>query len=135
MQRAATASTRIADKVLMTNCGFAQSQFKLLWVLYRHEPGVAQKTIAFWLNQTEAAISRQVHILKKLGLVESYRDGDKRTNKIMLTPEGREFTETATATLVEAYAPEMDVLSATEQEVLAGLLDRLNERLCNKKNI
>lgn len=134
IQRVSAACTRRADKVLLETCGFTHSQFKLLWMLYRHEAGMPQNVIANWLNQTEAGVSRQVGILIKQGLVSRSADpDDKRTHIITLTSDGREFTETATASLVEAYAPDFAALSPEEQEQFILLLEKLFSRMCGYK--
>ena len=136
VQRLSAVFTRLNDKVLQDNCGFKNSQFKILWVLYRNEQGIPQNMFGGWLNQTEAAVSRQVGLMKREKLIELRKDSeDRRTSYIVLTDGGREFTETATRALIEAYAPDIAVLNSEEQEAFAVTLEKLFYRMCDKKQM
>ena len=136
IQKVSTACSHIADRTLEEQFGFGNSQFKILWVLYHHEAGVAQKDIANWRNQTQAAISRQMHILKAQGLIEWRKDAeDKRAYVIALTAAGREFTERATKLLVKTYKPDFAVLSVKEMQHMGDSLEKIFERLCNYKQV
>lgn len=126
VHRLSTVLGRLGDNTLQECCGFGISQFKIVWMLHIHEEGVLQTTIASWLNQTEAAVSRQVGLLSEEGLIDKQVDPvNRRNHVIILSPEGREFAENAMKALVKEYEPYFGVLSKAEQETLNSLLEKV----------
>ena len=85
-----------------------------------------QTTIATWLNQTEAAVSRQIGLLQKENLITKEVDPKNRRNHvIILTPEGGTFTHKAMRTLVKEYKPFFAELSSVQQEALNTMLEKV----------
>jgi len=126
IHKTSTVLGRIADATLQESYGQGISQFKIVWMLSKHPEGVLQTTIANWLNQTEAAVSRQVAILKREGLISKRVDPNNRRNHmIALTSNGKAFAEDAMQALVKAYKPCFKALSQTEQTTLNALLEKL----------
>ena len=122
---------RIGDNALQTDCGYGMSQFKILWVLMTHEEGVLQTTIASWLNQTEAAISRQVGLLDEEGLITKQVDPQTRRNHIVrLSTKGKKLATNAMSVLAKEYKPNFAVLSDNEQELLNALLEKVFYTVC-----
>jgi DNA-binding MarR family transcriptional regulator len=125
LNRLQSVIARITEATLQENFGFGTSQFKIVWVLHTHQEGVLQTAIAKWLNQTEAAISRQVGLLKDQGLISQEVDPNNRRNHIiMLSHEGREFADNAMKTLTVAYKPYFGGLNAHERDTLNTLLEK-----------
>ena len=63
LQRLAFLLSKQSDQVLQEQLGIGFSQFKILMVL-GWNPSVRQRHIAEKLEQTEAAVSRQLKLLK-----------------------------------------------------------------------
>lgn len=117
---------KVADGTLQECCGFGMSQFKILWMLKIHQDGVLQTTIANWLSQTEAAVSRQIGLLEHDGLIDKKVDPNNRRNHIiMLSGEGKKFAEESMQALVIEYKPYFDVLSPGEQSELNKMLEKI----------
>lgn len=117
---------RIGDRTLQDGYGFGISQFKIIWVLHQHSEGVLQTTIASWLNQTEAAVSRQVGLLHEDGLIEKHVDPDNRRNHVIaLSQKGKDLADDAMGALVSAYQPYFADLTLTEQDGLNNLLEKV----------
>lgn len=131
IQRLSASIARLADKQLHEKYSFGMSQFKIMWLLNTHQEGVLQANLAKWLNQTEAAISRQVGILTSDYLVEMHQDpNDKRRHKLFLSTKGQKFVEQAMAMMSDHFQPVLAVLTKTEQHQLAEMLDRLFYKTC-----
>jgi len=126
IHRLSTVLGRVADSTLQECCGFGVSQFKILWMLHKHQEGVLQTTIANWLSQTEAAVSRQIGLLSEQGLIKKQVDPNNRRNHIiMLSPKGMKFAENAMEVLLKEYRPFFDVLSLSEQSELNKMLEKI----------
>lgn len=126
IHRLSTVLGRMADGTVQECCGFGMSQFKILWMLHKHHEGVLQTNIANWLNQTEAAVSRQVALLQQDGLIDKQIDPNNRRNHvIMLSAKGKEFSENAMQALVHKYKPFFDILNEDEQANLNVMLEKI----------
>lgn len=126
IHRLSTVLGRLGDGTVQECCGFGMSQFKILWILRKHEAGVLQTNIATWLNQTEAAVSRQIGLLVQEGLIDKQIDpSNRRNHMILLSVEGKKFAENAMQALVAEYKPYFDVISPKEQEQLNKLLEKI----------
>ncbi len=135
VHRLSTVLGRIGDHTLQDCCGFGISQFKILWMLSIHEEGVLQTTIASWLNQTEAAVSRQVGLLKEEGLITKQVDpANRRNHVIVLSAKGSEFAENAMKALVKEYKPYFGALTTAEQDTLNSLLEKVFFAVMKSKN-
>ena len=131
LHRCSSVLGRIADRKLQDEYDLGMSQFKILWMLKKHESGVLQTTIASWLSQTEAAVSRQIGVLKGEGLIEKKTDPKNRRNHIIvLTREGNNFAEEAMQMLVKEYKPLFNKLTNKEQEALNGMLEKVFFTAC-----
>ena len=115
---------KVADARLQTTYGFGMSQFKILWILKKHPEGVQQTNIADWLNQTEAAVSRQIRLLKAEKLIEKRVDPKNRRNRvILLSAEGKKFAEAAMKVLAREYEPFFKDLSHEQRKNLCDMLE------------
>src|SRR5512146_2745468 len=83
------------EQVLQEQLGVGLSQYKILMVL-EWNPRIGQKAIADSLGQTEAAVSRQIKLLKSKNLLTIKPDPHNRRKHITTpTPLGMQLTEAA----------------------------------------
>ncbi len=121
-----SALVRLADRTLQSEYGLGMSQFKILWILKKHQGGVLQTNIAEWSNQTEAAVSRQIRLLKADKLIEKKTDPKNRRNRmIVLSKTGKQFAEQAMERLKVEYRPLLSVLKPGEQKQLNQMCERV----------
>jgi DNA-binding MarR family transcriptional regulator len=89
---------RIVDQRLRKTLDVSLSQFRMLWAVHNHQLKASQSQIAAFHDVSRAAVSRQVDILVKRGLIE--RGGhplSKRKYMVGLTPRGRTLFRKALA--------------------------------------
>jgi len=121
---------RQSDQVLQDALGIGFSQFKILMALKWHE-GVQQRSIAEYLGQTEASISRQIKLLQKMGLLESRPSPKNRREHITtLTAKGERVADQAQQLLNEYHAPMFARLSEKQQEQLVEILSVMHDCAC-----
>lgn len=110
------------------------AQCKILWMLKSHPEGVPQKTIAEWLFQTEATVSRQMQMLMNKGLLEStVPPSDRRQHLVRLTPKGQEFAAEAMQCVEQTHSKVFAVLSRQEQAEFDRILTKLFEAADQEK--
>lgn len=115
---------KVADHCLQTTYGLGMSQFKILWILRKHSEGVQQTSIAMWLNQTEAAVSRQIRLLKAEKLIEKRVDPNNRRNRvIILSAEGKKFADAAMKLLAKEYEPFFADLNPVQRKSLCDMTE------------
>lgn len=126
IQKTATILSRLADSSLQQKYGIGITQFKILQVLHGNPEGVLQNNIASRLNQTEAAISRQISLMKNKGLIiKSVTPNNRRNRVITLSSEGKATIGAAIKELKTAYKPSFTVLNPAEQDLLNSLINKL----------
>jgi len=131
VHRLSTVLGRLADNRLQETYGFGMTQFKIIWMLNKHQDGVIQTTIASWLDQTEAAISRQINLLQAEKLIEMRVDSKNHRNHIIvLSTRGKKFAEGAMKILMKEYKPLFSGLTSQEQEILSRLLEKIFFKAC-----
>ena len=118
-----------ASQQLLYEFGISFSHFKVLAVLQEHD-AIQQKTIADYLGQTEASISRLVVDLEKHGFIDRFRDMfNRRQNIVRLTTHGAqlasEAAERVDALLVESFS----VLSEEEQQHFIAYAERILSKM------
>lgn len=126
IHRLSTVLGRVADRTLQDSSGYGMSQFKILWMLYKHSEGVLQTNIAGWLNQTEAAVSRQIRLLNDQGLLSVEVDPENRRNHVVVLSEtGRLFAQNAMKILLKEYEPFFADLDEKDMQKLNELLEKI----------
>jgi len=76
------------DKLLIEQLGVSYSQYKVL-VQFKENSIIRQNIIAKNLGQTEASITRQLHILNSKGLIlKSYDPKNRKVRVVTLTKLG-----------------------------------------------
>lgn len=122
-----------SDLLLQETFGFGMSQFKIVWMLKKHAEGVAQKDIAKWLNQTEAAVSRQMQPMVGEELISVRVDPEnRRARRVYLTTKGNDFAGSAIKCMEQVQCDTFSVLSTKEQAQLHRLLSRVFTQFCKK---
>lgn len=130
IQHLAAVMGRQTDQVLQEQLGIGLSQFKILMVL-EWNPRVGQRAIADSLGQSEAAVSRQIKLLKAKGLLVSKKDPANRRKHITTpTPLGMQITEAASAILRRSFSPDFAGLGDDQLTRLTASLQQLHRVIC-----
>lgn len=133
MQRLSFLLNRQSDQILQEQLGIGFSQFKILMVL-GWDSNIGQKHIADKLGQTEAGISRQIKLLKELGLlVTEINPDNRREHMTVLTAKGQRVTERSLEILNGYHAPMFDLLSDKQKERLLSSLTIMHEYVCRSE--
>ncbi|MEK7602643.1 MAG: MarR family winged helix-turn-helix transcriptional regulator [Patescibacteria group bacterium] len=130
LQHVAFVLGRHSDQVLQEQLGIGFSQFKIMMVL-EHKPQLRQRQIADMLGQTEASISRQIKLMKSLGLLQTKTNPrNRREHLTVLTNKGQRFSLNATEVLNRYHAPMFNDINGKDQQKLRELLEKLHEHSC-----
>lgn len=87
------------DQTLRRHAGIGLSQFTLLLSVAQHQPAT-QRTIAYFLDLSAGAISRQVAIAEQNGWIKiSGADKDKRAQILSITSRGKTVIDKGMQTL------------------------------------
>ena len=117
------------DKALQGRIGLGLSQFLVLKALV-DLPHVPQKHVAAALDQTQAAVSRQVDILDGLGLVSRAQNPDNRREYVLaLTKAGKARYAKAVLAMDAVLNETFRVLGNVEKGRILESLDRLLDRM------
>jgi DNA-binding MarR family transcriptional regulator len=120
---------RRADQVLQEHCDLTFSQFRVLWFL-QTAPEACQADMAAQYGLSNPAISRQVVLLHKRGLVTAATSRGRRQS-VSLTPAGKKLFEKARQALqVHIYnhlPASLDVAALAEP--LASVTEFLRQEL------
>jgi DNA-binding MarR family transcriptional regulator len=126
LQRLAFLLSKQSDQVLQEQLGIGFSQFRILMVL-GWNPSVRQKHIADKLGQTEAAVSRQIKLLKQAGLLTSKVNPENRREHITTpTTKGEKLCDKALSLLNDYHAPMFAELSEKQRERLHQYLSTMH---------
>lgn len=107
-----------ADEMLEAETGVGLSAARIMSVLDKSKP-VSQREIAMHLRQTEANVSRQLHNMKKAGLVGIGRNKkDSRQRDVTLTAKGAGHYQKAEKVLKRQQAKFLKILNAGEAKIL-----------------
>lgn len=123
---------KISDKLLQQKANLTYSQFLILMATNRH-PEVSQRSIAEFLEVTEAAVSRQIELLitKKL-LIATENQVNRREHRLGLTREGIKQLNQATIILDQAYQEFLAPLDQSDQKRFTDYLDCIFGIVCTK---
>ena len=98
----------------------------LLAIAHRDE--ITQADLITVQNAEKSAISKQVSLLKSIGLVESRASKeDRRVTLLSVTPDGKTRVAAVRELLVNRYEDKLNPLDINEMEQLRDLLHRFNE--------
>lgn len=123
---------RQSDAVLQERLGVGFAQFKILTALTAHD-GLRQKRLAHLLGQTEASISRQVHLMEQRGLITSrLNPRNRREHIIALSRKGMAISERAARLLNSYHAPVFARLSMHQTEIFHNALRAMHDEACRR---
>lgn len=121
---------RITDITLQKGMGLSFSHFLILMALGRRT--LSQRDIADFHGVTEAAVSRQIELLRKKDFIDRQTDPtNRRKHVIVLTKRGELQLAKALALLQKKFDSIMSVWSKREQAQMVELLHRLLIRICD----
>lgn len=115
-----------ADEVLEQETGVGLSAARIMSTLDKSKPA-SQRDIASQLRQTEANVSRQLHNMKKAGLVSITRNKkDSRQRDVTLTAKGVGHYQKAEKLLKRQQAKFLKILNAGEAKALEQAAQKLS---------
>jgi len=115
-----------ADEILEQEAGVGLSAARIMSTLNKSVPN-SQRIIASELRQTEANVSRQLHNMKKQGLVSITKNKkDSRQRDVILTAKGAKKYEQAEKMLKKQQAKFLKILNAGEADILELAAQRLS---------
>lgn len=118
----------LEDGLLQLRLGISYSQFRIMVAL--NEGKECQKEIADYWKISEAAVSRQIENLVKLGyVVNSQDDANKRKNKAILTDKGSLALKEAFEMLDAEYDQIYKDAEITDNMNFAESLEKLSMRM------
>ena len=104
----------LSDELLSRETEVGLSQVRILAVLHSSKPR-SQRLVAARLGQTESNVSRQVHIMKKQGLVSVTKNRkDGRQKDITVTAKGKRVNQKAERLLAAQHKELLKMLSSAE---------------------
>lgn len=105
---------QVSDEILLDEIGVGLSQARLMSVLHSSVPR-SQRSIAVFLSQTEANVSRQLRAMKSAGLVSiSKNKKDSRQRDVLLTRSGAAKYAKAEKVLINQQTKFLKLLSGSE---------------------
>jgi DNA-binding MarR family transcriptional regulator len=126
---------RVTDKLQrlesdnLAKYNLTPAQFGVLAHLSANE-GITQQTLSERLFVTKGNVCGLIGRLEERGLVVRESDPeDRRSNRLLLTPEGRELIEQVIPVNEQFISDYMSILTSEEQEMLRTLLRRLDKSM------
>ena len=114
-----------ADEVLEQETGVGLSAARIMSTLDKSKPA-SQRDIAVQLKQTEANVSRQLHNMKKSGLVSITRNKkDSRQRDVTLTAKGSSHYQKAEKLLRRQQTKFLKILNASETKAIEQAAEKL----------
>jgi DNA-binding MarR family transcriptional regulator len=120
---------QLSDEVLADKVGVGLSQARIMSVLSTSTP-LSQSATAFYLNQTEANVSRQLQAMKKDGLVRITKNKkDGRQRDVVLTSKGQGQYQKAQKILKKQQNEFLKMLNQGEADMLDYAVQKLSKQL------
>jgi len=115
-----------ADDILEQEAGVGLSAARIMSTLSKSSPK-SQRLVASELRQTEANVSRQLHNMKKQGLVSITRNKkDSRQRDVVLTAKGAKKYQDAEKLLRKQQSKFLKILNAGEADALEQAAQKLS---------
>jgi DNA-binding MarR family transcriptional regulator len=115
-----------ADEILEQGAGVGLSATRIMSTLGK-STAKSQRVIAAELRQTEANVSRQLHNLKKQGLVSITKNKqDSRQRDVLLTAKGAKKYQEAEKLLQRQQTKFLKILNAGEADILELAAQKLS---------
>lgn len=120
---------QLSDELLAKEAGVGLSQVRILAELSSSNPS-SQRLVASKLSQSEANVSRQVHLMKKHGLVSITKNKkDARQRDVTLTAKGKSQTIKAERLLQAQHKEMLKLLASGEALSFNNAVDHLLKAL------
>ncbi len=117
-----------SDEVLTKEAGVSLSQARIMSAL--GSMPVSQRAVAVSLHQTEANVSRQLHVMKKHGLVSVLKNRqDGRQRDVSLTRKGAARYQKARKILIAQQRNFLKTMSTGEADILEFAVQKLSTKL------
>lgn len=124
---------KVADSTLRQKLNLTLSQFLILMTVNK-SPNITQIQAADFLEQTQAAASRQIDVLKNKKLIEIMKNQDnRRENLLFSTPLGQKVFTEANEILHKTFDDLYKVMNEKEKDHLEKSLDKLLFTVCGKR--
>lgn len=124
---------KVADSALRQKLNLTLSQFLILMTVNK-SPNITQIQVADFLEQTQAAASRQIDVLKNKKLIEIMKNQDnRRENLLSSTPLGQKVFTEANEILHKTFDDLYKIMSEKEKDHLEKSLDKLLFTICGKR--
>ena len=124
---------KVADSALQNKLDLTLSQFLILMAVNQN-PNIAQIQVADFLEQTQAAVSRQIDVLKNKKLIETTKNEDnRRENLLSPTSIGRKIFTQSSDVLQKTFDDLYKVMNDREKNQLEKSLDKLLFTVCGKR--
>lgn len=124
---------KLTDQTLKNTLNLTHSQFLILMAL-NHYPNVSQSKIAEFLELTQAAVSRQIDILKYKNMIfQKEKDTNRREHIVSLTNTGKKELEKAFHILDSKFQNKFQILNSNEKKSLTESLQKLFDTLSSRK--
>ena len=115
-----------AEEILEREAGVGLSAARIMSVLDKSVP-TSQRDVAVGLRQTEANVSRQLHSMKKQGLVNISRNKkDSRQRDVTLSTKGSKKHQDAQKILKKQQKQFLNILNSGEAEILEFAAQKLS---------
>jgi DNA-binding MarR family transcriptional regulator len=115
-----------ADEILEREAGVGLSAARIMSVLSGSKPS-SQRLVAVELRQTEANVSRQLHNMKKQGLVNITRNKkDSRQRDVTLSAKGARHYQQAEKLLKKQQSQVLKQLNASETAAMEQAAQKLS---------
>jgi DNA-binding MarR family transcriptional regulator len=115
-----------ADEILEREAGVGLSAARIMSVLSGSKPS-SQRLVAVELRQTEANVSRQLHNMKKQGLVNITRNKkDSRQRDVTLSAKGARHYQQAEKLLKKQQSQVLKQLNASETAAMDQAAQKLS---------
>lgn len=120
---------KAADTSLQSQVHFGLSQFRIL-IMLKQDSNCSQIHIADMLDQTEAAVSRQINLMVQEGLVARITKPSNRRERILsLTDKGQELLDRGWAALDEVQREVFEGVDDKDQQALNDHVQHMVWRL------
>lgn len=114
-----------AEEKLEAEAGIGLSAARIMSVLHHVSPA-SQRLVAMELHQTEANVSRQLHSMKKQGLVNISRNKkDSRQRDVSLTTKGARKYQEANKLLKQQQKQFLRILNSAESAAIETAAQKL----------
>ena len=120
---------QMSNELLLSETGVGLSSALIMSTLSRSVPST-QRAVASKLRQTEANVSRQLHVMKRQGLVSIKQNrNDRRQREVLLTDKGASHYKKAANLLDKQQKEILRLVEAAEAKVFGQTIDNLLKSL------